>query len=111
MQVLDALVHMHGLEPPVAHGDIKAVRTDAQSTVRLTDRIRHLDQANILLNQQREAVLCDFGLSKASLFSGLTMSAGFEGSFKWCSPELHMDDLPDPDAGSDVWAWACLVSK
>ncbi|KAG8853669.1 hypothetical protein FRB96_008087 [Tulasnella sp. 330] len=88
---LEGLIYLHGLNPPVVHGDIKA--------------------ANALVREDRRAVLADFGLSKAVAEgpTGLTTSRNPMGSLRWCSPELF-EDLPRSPK-SDIWAWACLLTE
>ncbi|KAG8906836.1 hypothetical protein FRB99_006011 [Tulasnella sp. 403] len=88
----EGVKYLHTLDPPVCHGDIKAV--------------------NVLVNNQGRAVLCDFGLTKAideEHHSGLTTSDGFKGSIRWCSPEV-LEGQPRT-IFSDVWAWALLVTE
>ncbi|KAG9037435.1 hypothetical protein FRB95_005725 [Tulasnella sp. JGI-2019a] len=87
VQVARGVAYLHSLDPPVTHGDIKA--------------------ANTLVNQQREAVLCDFGLAKSKFRCGLETSDNFAGSLPFCSPELF--DGMDRSPGSDMWAMGCLV--
>ncbi|KIO22136.1 hypothetical protein M407DRAFT_46472, partial [Tulasnella calospora MUT 4182] len=87
---IDALTFLHQLNPPVCHGDIKS--------------------ANVLVNANCRAVLCDFGLARLyedSGFGRLETSAGFKGSIRWCSPEL-LDGSPRTP-NSDIYAWAWLV--
>ncbi|KIO22126.1 hypothetical protein M407DRAFT_28336 [Tulasnella calospora MUT 4182] len=87
---IDALTFLHQLEPPVCHGDIKS--------------------ANVLVNCDCRAVLCDFGLARLHEDSGfrrLETSTGFKGSIRWCSPEL-LDGGPRTSS-SDIYAWAWLV--
>lgn len=67
-----------------------------------------MSQANTLITENLDAVLCDFGLAKAGLPSGLTtVDAEFKGSILFCSPELFFQ--VERSTGSDIWAWACLV--
>ncbi|KIO21534.1 hypothetical protein M407DRAFT_28866 [Tulasnella calospora MUT 4182] len=87
---IDALVFLHQFNPPICHGDIKS--------------------ANVLVNAECRAVLCDFGLARLyedSGFGRLETSTGFRGSIRWCSPEL-LDGQPRT-ASSDIYAWAWLV--
>ncbi|KAG8933083.1 hypothetical protein FRC00_013677 [Tulasnella sp. 408] len=87
---IDALSFLHQLNPPVCHGDIKS--------------------ANVLVNLECRAVLCDFGLARLyedSGFARLETTAGFKGSIRWCSPEL-VEGQPRT-ASSDIYAWAWLV--
>ncbi|KAG9002293.1 hypothetical protein FRB93_011719 [Tulasnella sp. JGI-2019a] len=86
---LSGLIYLHGLRPPVIHGDIKA--------------------ANALVYQGPWAVLSDFGLAVAASESpsGLTTSHGLLGAIRWWSPELFNGG--PRSASSDIWAWACLL--
>ncbi|KAG9021894.1 hypothetical protein FRB95_001206 [Tulasnella sp. JGI-2019a] len=85
---LCGLIYLHGLVPPVVHGDVKA--------------------ANALVYEDGRAVLADFGLTRAAseVPSGLTTSRGLKGSIRWWSPELFDDE--HHSTASDIWAWACL---
>ncbi|KAG8984002.1 hypothetical protein FRB93_006841 [Tulasnella sp. JGI-2019a] len=90
LDTLCAVEYLHNLDPPIVHGDIKAL--------------------NILMSDERRAVLCDFGLVVAAdeVQSGLTTSKGFKGSVRYCSPELVMEDEARRWPPSDMWAWGCL---
>jgi len=83
------LTYLHNHNPTVCHGDIKA--------------------ANVLVGSQCQALLCDFGLATMLDFeySGLETSQSFEGSIRWCSPELF--DAGKRTMSSDIWAWGFLV--
>ncbi|KAG8987181.1 hypothetical protein FRB94_002101, partial [Tulasnella sp. JGI-2019a] len=91
LDILSAIEYLHSLDPPVVHGDIKAL--------------------NILISSERRAVLCDFGLALAAgeVATGLTTSVGFKGSVRYCSPELVMHDESRRTVSSDIWAWGCLL--
>ncbi|KAG9010804.1 hypothetical protein FRB94_009711 [Tulasnella sp. JGI-2019a] len=86
-QAVRGVEYLHGLNPPVTHGDIKA--------------------ANTLINQQGEAMLCDFGLAKSNFRSGLETSDNLTGSMPFFSPELFEGAERGPS--SDMWAFGCLV--
>lgn len=65
-------------------------------------------QENVLIDLQRNAVLCDFGL--ASLVNGgLVTATTLKRTPRYMSPELHLDDDCPRSLESDVWAWACTV--
>ncbi|KAG9037441.1 hypothetical protein FRB95_005731 [Tulasnella sp. JGI-2019a] len=87
VQVAQGISYLHNLNPPVTHGDIKA--------------------ANTLVNQQGEAMLCDFGLAKSNFRSGLETSDITAGTVRFCSPELF--DEVEHSPASDIWALGCLV--
>ncbi|KIO29236.1 hypothetical protein M407DRAFT_51115, partial [Tulasnella calospora MUT 4182] len=83
----DGLKYLHSQS--VCHGDIKA--------------------ANVLVNAERRAVLCDLGLARLhdENFTRLESTGSFKGSIRWCSPELFNDQPRSPQ--SDMWAWSWLV--
>lgn len=66
-------------------------------------------QANVLVNGERRALLCDFGLAKImdEASHGFTTTDGFKGSIAWGSPEVLK--FGRRTVYSDVWAWALLV--
>ncbi|KIO18620.1 hypothetical protein M407DRAFT_83697 [Tulasnella calospora MUT 4182] len=88
---LKGLHYLHTRDPPIIHGDLKSL--------------------NVLVNDDRRAVLCDFGLAGAVRggHSGLTTSSDFKGSTRWCSREVLMGD--ERTLKSDIWGWACLASE
>ncbi|KAG8901679.1 hypothetical protein FRB99_005173 [Tulasnella sp. 403] len=86
------LEYLHIRTPPICHGDIKAL--------------------NILINSLGRAMLCDFGLAKATDSSAAkaepTTPANDGGTVRYWSPELFVDGA-HPTLESDVWAWGCLL--
>lgn len=66
-------------------------------------------QANTLVNERGNAMLCDFGLARVleEIPSGLTTRSTRIGTLRYVSPELMMDARHTRE--SDVWAWACLL--
>ncbi|KAG8898424.1 hypothetical protein FRB99_007442 [Tulasnella sp. 403] len=93
LDTASGLEYLHSLDPPVCHGDIKSL--------------------NVLITDERRAILCDFGLAKSmeSMPSGLTTSTFNQGgSLPYESPELLTGtSLRAPE--SDVWAWGCLLQE
>lgn len=85
--------YLHTCDPPICHGDLKP--------------------SNVLVNDNVEAVLCDFGLATfiedSGVSSGLTTSKSVKGSTRYMSPELLQDSGAKHTLGSDVWAWACTA--
>ncbi|KAG8901897.1 hypothetical protein FRB99_005017 [Tulasnella sp. 403] len=68
---------------------------------------------NVLIADDRRAVLCDFGLAKTmeSMPSGLTTSTFNQGgSLPYESPELLLGESLRAQE-SDVWAWACVLQE
>ncbi|KIO20131.1 hypothetical protein M407DRAFT_140421 [Tulasnella calospora MUT 4182] len=85
------LEYLHTRGPPVVHGDLKAL--------------------NVLVTDDRNAVLCDFGLTIVLQDgpTGLTTAEGFRGTIRWCSLEVLLGERRS--STSDVWSWGCLVME
>ncbi|KAG8899006.1 hypothetical protein FRB99_006973, partial [Tulasnella sp. 403] len=93
LDTANGLQYLHNHKPPICHGDIKPL--------------------NVLINAERRAVLCDFGLAKSmeSMPSGLTTSTFNQaGSLAYESPELLLGTSLR-SLESDVWAWGCLLQE
>ncbi|KAF9060037.1 kinase-like domain-containing protein [Rhodocollybia butyracea] len=95
-QIAEGLVYLHGLDPPVAHGDIKG--------------------ANILISDDcSSCCLADFGLSVLDTQSmNLTQTASTQGSLRWLAPEfINPPSYPVTGAGMlvprDIYAFGCTV--
>ncbi|KAG6330270.1 hypothetical protein ID866_8821 [Astraeus odoratus] len=83
--IASGLQYLHNRkEGMVVHGDMKGV--------------------NVLVSNEGEALLTDFGLSCLTN-SSFTMTASTPkgGALRWCAPEL-LDDA-DPSAKADIWAF------
>ena len=81
-QVAEALTHLHSLEPPVIHGDIKP--------------------ANLILTKGGRVQLVDFGLSSApNAFRRLSGTVGYR------APELATGGMPS--SASDVYSLAATA--
>ncbi|KIO22245.1 carbohydrate-binding module family 1 protein, partial [Tulasnella calospora MUT 4182] len=93
IQAARGLAYLHAQSPPICHADIKP--------------------ENILVNDLREAVLSDFGLSRVmvelSLSTGLTTSDGPKGTHNYMAPEFFEVEGPRPTCESDVFAFGGLV--
>lgn len=88
-QAAEGLAYLHSQSPPICHADIKP--------------------ENILVNDLREAVLSDFGLSRVMMLSsGLTTSVGPKGSDHYMAPELF-EGNPRPTLECDVFAFGGLM--
>ncbi|KAJ4485297.1 kinase-like domain-containing protein [Lentinula aciculospora] len=75
-EVVEGIVYLHGLDPPVVHGDIKG--------------------ANILISDDRHCCLADFGLSVLDTPSiNPTHTATAQGSLRWLAPEF-INPAPSP---------------
>lgn len=70
-------------------------------------------KANVLIGDNKQALLCDFGLAHAmdSRSSGLTTS-NFEHKLtaRYASPEILMGKQPR-SVQSDSWAYGCIVME
>ncbi|KAE9397273.1 kinase-like protein [Gymnopus androsaceus JB14] len=93
VEIVEGLFYLHGLDPPVVHGDIKG--------------------ANILISDERRCCLADFGLSVLDTQSmNPTLTATVQGSLRWLAPEF-IDPIPLPTRGSltsrDIYAFGCTV--
>ncbi|OJA17908.1 hypothetical protein AZE42_09200 [Rhizopogon vesiculosus] len=99
--IAGGLKHLH--EFPIIHGDLTPL--------------------NVLIDNERRAVLTDFGLSVIlGGFANLscTYTEGKPGTAAWAAPELFIDDAslsdeskdvqsPSPSKESDVYSFACLM--
>ncbi|KAG8898981.1 hypothetical protein FRC00_002071, partial [Tulasnella sp. 408] len=69
--------------------------------------------ANVLINDEPAAMICDFGLATfiqdSGVSSGLTTSRSIKGSTRFMSPELFHDTEAQHTLKSDIWAWACTI--
>ncbi|KAG8986246.1 hypothetical protein FRB90_004125, partial [Tulasnella sp. 427] len=90
LDAAEGLAYLHGLNPPVCHGDIKS--------------------ANVLVTEDIRGMLGDFGLSRVLEAdpTGLTTSKTIKGSMRYMSPELVNEGLGHT-LQSDIWAFGCLA--
>ncbi|KAG8969640.1 hypothetical protein FRC05_001005 [Tulasnella sp. 425] len=90
IDVARGLEYLHNHNPPIRHGDIKG--------------------ENVLINGNDEAVLTDFGLSSIvqSDQSDRSGSEGVQGTLRYMSPELLLEEDPPLTLESDIWALGCL---
>ncbi|KIO24455.1 hypothetical protein M407DRAFT_76947, partial [Tulasnella calospora MUT 4182] len=98
LDVASGLVYLHGMNPPICHGDIKPVSMVLCFL------------GNLLIAHDMRGMLGDFGLSRAleSNSSGLTTSKTIKGSLRYMSPELFGQN-PAHTLASDVWAFGCVT--
>merc|ERR1712232_39525 len=91
LQIAEAIAFLHGHKPPVVHRDVKTM--------------------NILLDNQLDAKLCDFGLTMPMLpdKTHLDRRAGGEsGSPRYMAPEFFEDSARLTEK-IDVWAGGCVL--
>ncbi|KAG8950556.1 hypothetical protein FRC04_007375 [Tulasnella sp. 424] len=91
--ITSGMAYLHSCSPPICHGDLKP--------------------DNVLVNDELNAVLCDFGLAtfieESEAASGLTTSRSIKGSTRYMSPELFLDIQAKHTLESDVWGWGCTI--
>lgn len=68
---------------------------------------RDVKPANILLNEQGDAKLADFGVARSSVDSGLTSTGMVVGSVAYMAPEVAKGDPATPAA--DVFSLGCTL--
>jgi len=92
-QTAQGLIYLHNLVPPAVHGDIKP--------------------DNVLVNDNFEASLCDFGLSRfiEDIRTGLTTSGGpGGGGYGYIAPEiLNGEETVRKTTETDVFAFGGLI--
>lgn len=90
IQAAEGLAYLHGRDPVVVHSDIKP--------------------ANVLVNDQEDVKLCDFGVSKLlqDAPSGFTTTASIKGTLRYSAKELLQEDA-ESTTMSDVYAFGSLI--
>ncbi|KIO15432.1 hypothetical protein M407DRAFT_52801, partial [Tulasnella calospora MUT 4182] len=85
------LLHLHSLKPPIYHGDLKP--------------------QNVIVRDNLEAVLCDFGISRIILgekeHSGWTTSEACSGTVGFLAKEILEDG--GPTTATDVYAFSGVI--
>jgi serine/threonine protein kinase len=104
---------VHGIL--MVHGDLTPVRWVILE--RFVSISSSHSQNNVLLNNDKRAVLTDFGLSSMlgdiTGFSYVARSCAQPGAIRYSAPELLMDSDTSiqPDIRSDVYSFGCLALK
>ncbi|KAF1336347.1 Tkl protein kinase, partial [Globisporangium splendens] len=88
LNVAEALVYLHSFTPPLVHRDLKS--------------------GNVLLGEQMNAKLSDFGISRFQSEQG-TMTAGV-GTGKWLAPEV-ISGNNDYDQSCDVFSFGAVLAE
>ncbi|GMF17704.1 unnamed protein product [Phytophthora lilii] len=88
LHIVKALVYLHSLAPKVIHRDLKS--------------------KNVLLNEEMEAKLSDFGISRERHDMETHMTAGMGTSF-WIAPEVLSGQ--DYDEKADVYSFGVVLSE
>lgn len=124
LQTAKALHHLH--DHAIVHGDVKAVRYCISCFAFLP--VSYMTQSNILINDNHQASLADFGLSRILQETGFTTKT-LLGTPRHLAPELvatGMDDeddsiliptgadiegdsIPRVTAATDVWAFGMTI--
>lgn len=93
LQAACGLEHLHSLNPPICHGDIKP--------------------ENVLINDRLEAVLSDFGLSRVliglGVHTGFTTSNATPGTIRYMAREILAEGGSKCSLQSDVYAFGGLM--
>ncbi|KIM32670.1 hypothetical protein M408DRAFT_184888 [Serendipita vermifera MAFF 305830] len=93
-EVAEGVAYLHGCTPIVVHGDLKP--------------------ANVLIDDQGHARICDFGLVRLVQefdSTGQTTTSVHMGTIRYLSKELLCDNYEDriPTTASDIHALACVA--
>ncbi|KAK7462961.1 hypothetical protein VKT23_007542 [Stygiomarasmius scandens] len=93
-QIAEGMNYLHSLQPPIVHGDIKGL--------------------NILVSDDHQCCLADFGLALAVETQIITTSGAVRGSMRWLAPEVINPDMyPGTDRKDmrprDVYAFGCTA--
>jgi len=96
---------------PLPLDEVVAVATDVASGLDALHKAglihRDVKSSNILLDDERGALLTDFGLAKRSDYSAVTMPGQLVGTLAYLAPELLRGDEPGPP--SDIYGLGCVV--
>ncbi|KAG8985073.1 hypothetical protein FRB90_004951 [Tulasnella sp. 427] len=86
LDIAKGLAYLHSQNPSVIHGDIKP--------------------ENILINDNGDALLMDFGLAMVMEVDPWYTSSFYEGgSTRWMAPELLLNNKTTRSCGSDVYSY------
>ncbi|KAG8829325.1 kinase suppressor of Ras 2, partial [Serendipita sp. 399] len=86
--VASGVQHLHEHDPCLIHGDLKPT--------------------NVLIDENWNPVLCDFGLAAIFMEADLTTTSPHAGTERYLSPELILDDHPRTSVESDIYALGCI---
>ena len=85
----------------VVHGDVKGVGVSAEISIHNSDHL----QSNILINDNGEATLADYGLSRIVERTRSTTNA--QTTWRYAAPELFREEDFNP-VTTEGWRWiAC----
>ncbi|KAG8708498.1 hypothetical protein FRC09_001218 [Ceratobasidium sp. 395] len=85
--VAKGMSHLAAQDPPIAHGDLKG--------------------ANVLIDNEGRACICDFGLSRF-MKDFMSIDTTFGGTIRWMAPEQLRADTMIVSLPADVFSWGML---
>ncbi|KAG8707046.1 hypothetical protein FRC08_000726 [Ceratobasidium sp. 394] len=85
--VAKGMSHLAAQNPPIAHGDLKG--------------------ANVLINNDGRACICDFGLSRF-MKDFMSIDTTFGGTIRWMAPEQLRADTMIVSLPADIFSWGML---
>ncbi|CUA71534.1 hypothetical protein RSOLAG22IIIB_04653 [Rhizoctonia solani] len=85
--VAKGISHLAGQDPPIAHGDLKG--------------------ANVLIDQDGRACICDFGLSRF-MKDFMSIDTTFGGTIRWMAPEQLRAESMIVSLPADIFSWGML---
>ena len=103
-----AVAYIHSLDPPVIHGDIRAVRPISQRCYRTTHS--SFSQENVLIDMDGNPQLSDFGLSRIKHETTRTYTSISTAAYlRHMAPELSEDPEFRTTPQSDVFSFAMTI--
>jgi serine/threonine protein kinase len=110
MGVIAGVNYIHTYSPVIVHGDLKPVSSLKLPQFNLSCNLA--PKGNILIDDQLNARLCDFGLARILAeagTSGFTTTSEHTGTERYLSYELVLsDEMCATTTASDVYALACI---
>src|SRR5262245_37386032 len=106
---LRQLIDRNGPTPPERATEIVSQVSSALDAAHARGLVhRDVKPSNVLLDEQGNAYLSDFGLIKRSeVDTGLTKTGQFMGSIEYCAPEQIRGD--EVDGRADVYSLGCVL--
>ena len=113
--VAEGLKYIHDLD--IVHSDIKAMRSPICLRIETILTRLHVSKDNILIGENRQPLICDFGISRMldssqKHFVSTTHSGQTRGSTRWMAIELLNPEEgvePKHSKATDVWAFGMAL--